>query len=126
MGTDQIMYCIVALILGMLLANMLKNVCGCKVVEGKTAIDLVCDRRSSTTSTTTVDCVNNCRCAVPGEVPTSVPPPAPVDCVASCGYNSDEDIDKQIGCEPYFRGNFQPIPDEDIDEQIGCEPYFKN
>jgi len=29
------MYCIVALILGMLLANMLKNVCGCKtVVEG--------------------------------------------------------------------------------------------
>jgi hypothetical protein len=35
MGTDQIMYCVVALILGMLLANMLKNVCGCKkVVEG--------------------------------------------------------------------------------------------
>jgi hypothetical protein len=35
MGTDQIMYCIVALILGMLLANMLKSVCGCKnVVEG--------------------------------------------------------------------------------------------
>jgi hypothetical protein len=26
--------CVVALILGMLLANMLKNVCGCKVVEG--------------------------------------------------------------------------------------------
>ena len=35
MGTDQIMYCIVALILGMLLANMLKNVCGCKdILEG--------------------------------------------------------------------------------------------
>ena len=35
MGTDQIMYCIIALILGMLLANMLKNVCGCKnVIEG--------------------------------------------------------------------------------------------
>ena len=35
MGTDQIMYCIVALILGMLLASMFKNVCGCKnVVEG--------------------------------------------------------------------------------------------
>jgi hypothetical protein len=35
MGTDQIMYCVVALVLGMLLANMLKNVCGCKkVVEG--------------------------------------------------------------------------------------------
>ena len=34
MGTDQIMYCIVALILGMLLANMLESVCGCKVVEG--------------------------------------------------------------------------------------------
>ena len=36
METDQIMYCIVALILGMLLANMLKSVCGCKgVVEGQ-------------------------------------------------------------------------------------------
>ena len=34
MGTEQIMYCIVALLLGMLLANMLKNVCGCNVVEG--------------------------------------------------------------------------------------------
>ena len=35
MKTDQIMCCIVALLLGMLLANMLKNVCGCKnVVEG--------------------------------------------------------------------------------------------
>ena len=34
MKTDQIMYCIVALILGMLLANMLSNVCGCTVVEG--------------------------------------------------------------------------------------------
>jgi hypothetical protein len=35
MGTDQIMYIIVALILGMLLANMLKDVCGCTVVEGQ-------------------------------------------------------------------------------------------
>jgi len=34
MGTDQIMYCIVALILGMLMFHMLKNVCGCKTVEG--------------------------------------------------------------------------------------------
>jgi hypothetical protein len=38
MGTDQIMYCIVALILGMLLANMLKSVCGCKVVEGFSSV----------------------------------------------------------------------------------------
>ena len=36
MKTDQIMCCIVALLLGMLLANMFKNVCGCKnVVEGQ-------------------------------------------------------------------------------------------
>jgi hypothetical protein len=35
MNTQTIMCCVVALILGMLLANMLKNVCGCKnVVEG--------------------------------------------------------------------------------------------
>ena len=35
MNSETIVYCVVALILGMLLANMLKNVCGCKnVVEG--------------------------------------------------------------------------------------------
>ena len=35
MKTDQIIMCVVALLLGMLLANMLKNVCGCKIVEGQ-------------------------------------------------------------------------------------------
>ena len=36
MNSETIVYCVVALILGMLLANMLKNVCGCKTVEGLT------------------------------------------------------------------------------------------
>ena len=35
MNSETIVYCVVALILGMLLANMLKSVCGCKVVEGQ-------------------------------------------------------------------------------------------
>lgn len=34
MKIEQIMYCVFALLLGMLLANMLQNVCGCNVVEG--------------------------------------------------------------------------------------------
>ena len=34
MNYEQILMYVVALILGMLLANMLKGVCGCKVVEG--------------------------------------------------------------------------------------------
>ena len=34
MNNEQILMCVVALILGMLLANMLKNICGCKLVEG--------------------------------------------------------------------------------------------
>lgn len=34
MKTDQIVMLFVALLLGMLLANMLKSVCGCKVMEG--------------------------------------------------------------------------------------------
>jgi hypothetical protein len=34
MNTQTIVMCVVALILGMLLAHMLKGVCGCKVVEG--------------------------------------------------------------------------------------------
>ena len=33
MKTETIVMCVVALLLGMLLANMLKSVCGCKVVE---------------------------------------------------------------------------------------------
>ena len=34
MNSQTIVICVVALILGMLLAHMLKSVCGCKVVEG--------------------------------------------------------------------------------------------
>ena len=39
MNTESIVMCVVALILGMLMANMLKNVCGCKVVEGQISIE---------------------------------------------------------------------------------------
>ena len=35
MNSQTIVMCVIALILGMLLANMLKSVCGCKVVEGQ-------------------------------------------------------------------------------------------
>ena len=38
MNSETVVYCVVALLLGMLLANMLKNVCGCKVVEGASSI----------------------------------------------------------------------------------------
>ena len=34
MNSQTIVMCVVALLLGMLLANMLKSVCGCKNVEG--------------------------------------------------------------------------------------------
>uniref|UniRef100_A0A6C0C6A8 Uncharacterized protein n=1 Tax=viral metagenome TaxID=1070528 RepID=A0A6C0C6A8_9ZZZZ len=37
MNHQTILCCVVALILGMLLANMLKNVCGCKLVEGQSS-----------------------------------------------------------------------------------------
>jgi len=39
MNSQTILMCVVALILGMLLANMLKSVCGCKVVEGADRIE---------------------------------------------------------------------------------------
>ena len=35
MNSETIVMCVVALLLGMLLANMLKSVCGCKTVEGQ-------------------------------------------------------------------------------------------
>ena len=38
---DKWIMCVVALILGMLLANMLKNVCGCNVVEGQWSEDQI-------------------------------------------------------------------------------------
>ena len=39
MNNQTIVCFIVALLLGMLLAHMLKNVCGCKVVEGSITYD---------------------------------------------------------------------------------------
>ena len=37
MNTQTIFMCVVALLIGMLVANMLQNVCGCKKVEGFSA-----------------------------------------------------------------------------------------
>ena len=40
MNTETIVYCVVSFLIGMLLANMLKNVCGCnKTVEGSWDVD---------------------------------------------------------------------------------------
>ena len=39
MNNQTIVCCVVALLLGMLLANMLKSVCGCKLVEGALSCD---------------------------------------------------------------------------------------
>ena len=39
MNSETIVMCVVALILGMLMANMLKSVCGCNVVEGSSDSD---------------------------------------------------------------------------------------
>jgi len=43
MKTEQIVMCVVFLLLGMLLANMLKSVCGCKVVEGNNILAEIVD-----------------------------------------------------------------------------------
>ena len=48
MNHQTILCCVVALILGMLLANMLKNVCGCKLTEGQC---------QDTESTNCIDCI---------------------------------------------------------------------
>jgi hypothetical protein len=42
MNSETIVYCVVALILGMLMAHLLKGVCGCKVVEGNVDPDMTC------------------------------------------------------------------------------------
>lgn len=41
MNSETIVMCVVALILGMLMANMLKNICGCNnITEGQTSAQL--------------------------------------------------------------------------------------
>ena len=35
MNSQTIVYCVVSFLIGMLLAHMLKGVCGCKTVEGQ-------------------------------------------------------------------------------------------
>ena len=45
MDTQTIVMCVVALIIGMLTANMLKSVCGCKTVEGKGKGKVTCTHK---------------------------------------------------------------------------------
>ena len=45
MNNQTIVCCVVALVLGMLLANMLKNVCGCKLTEGMLACHDECCKK---------------------------------------------------------------------------------
>ena len=58
MNSETVVMCVVALILGMLLANMLKNVCGCKVVEGKTS----CNKNDDCPGAFT--CIDNKYCGI--------------------------------------------------------------
>ena len=64
MNSETIVMCVVALILGMLLAHMLKDVCGCKTVEGlETACGTdwhVCDLPGQ--HRTGKDCCNEYEC----------------------------------------------------------------
>ena len=47
MNQETVVMCVVALILGMLLSHMLKDVCGCnKVVEGCSRSGLMCNSNS--------------------------------------------------------------------------------
>jgi len=67
MGTDQIMYYIVALILGMLMYHMLKSVCGCKTVEGggkitlpPAALQCISKCNAKTNPTDNQECLSKC------------------------------------------------------------------
>ena len=60
MNKDNIIYCVVALFLGMLLANMLKNVCGCNVeglwVEDFENVGKQCKSENSPCCTGSTEC----------------------------------------------------------------------
>ena len=66
MKSETIVYCVVALLLGMLLANMLKNVCGCKnIVEGQVppgCVDQYDDCNAQSFKKKGDECRGNCEC----------------------------------------------------------------
>ena len=71
MNSETIVYCVVALILGMLLAHMLKSVCGCnKVVEGSVKVG---DDNADACDKSDDDCTNSFGrtgggpCQIPGD-----------------------------------------------------------
>jgi hypothetical protein len=104
MKTDQIMCCIVALLLGMLLANMLKNVCGCKnVVEGQNAE--TCEGVTQIIE----DCIN--------EVTISTE----IDRIISDGGWGEESADgKRAKVEEYQDKNPDVIAQNIADNKIQC------
>ena len=73
MDSKTIVMCVVALLLGMLMANMLKDVCGCNVVEGQTVVD--CNQ-----------CLQSCP-----------PPGTPEDCVSNVVFTAPSDLQSGVG-----------------------------
>ena len=76
MDTETIVMCVVALILGMLMANMLKSVCGCKstVVEGQNCATCKDDF-----------ILSDGECSAAPAAPAPPPPPP----TGACNYNYD-------------------------------------
>ena len=73
MNSETIVMCVVALILGMLLAHMLKDVCGCKTVEGR---ETACGEDWNVCGPTGNDCCEEYECIPggPGSVIDGGPP----------------------------------------------------
>ena len=66
MNSETIIYCIFAVILGMLVFHMLKNICGCKVVEGACEVETLCSQGDTYSSVGNDCCLRTNEGLVPG------------------------------------------------------------
>ena len=93
MKTETIVMCVVALLIGMLLANMLKNVCGCKTVEGNYQDELnKCEDQVK-------ECTRACENMSPSELEKKG---ALTRCFSGCNY-------VQLDCYKAAKNNNLPL-----------------
>ena len=87
MNSETIVMCVVALLLGMLLANMLKSVCGCKTVEGQgDDLNHTCTCSLVPGTACTKDDTLSCQRYSRDECNSSLSSPSGIPCETAAGF----------------------------------------
>ena len=137
MNSETVVMCVVALILGMLLAHMLKSVCGCKVVEGLSIGSCCwsdgdcgdagghgyCKKASNNESCAEIDALGTCvATAKEAGYDWEGPGPYRKQGLDGCCF-SDDNCHLLLECVPYSpcaEALLDPQPDQFSEEQISA------